>query len=111
MQGLNPSDAYTFGALNALFAAYILYKGVRYYTKYRYLEDTPQSTARALAVGFVRLEGHPAGEERLVSPVHHVPCFYYAVRILTIEDSMGGAADRFKRREVLPSGRYREGPR
>lgn len=89
MQALTPAQAYGFGAFNVLLAALILYKGLRSYKKFRYLEDTPQSAAGGVAIGFVRLRGRPTGEKKLLSPVRHIPCFYYAVQISAIEDRIG----------------------
>jgi hypothetical protein len=51
------------------------------YRRYRQLQDTPRTTARAVAMGFVHLHGKTVGAETLQSPITKVPCCYYSYSI------------------------------
>lgn len=51
------------------------------YRRYRRLQDTPRTTARAVAMGFVHVRGKTIANQTLESPIAKVPCSYYSCRI------------------------------
>lgn len=60
---------------------YGFFKGFRTFRKYRVLADTPEMPIRSIPMGLVQVHGQAKGEERVVSPVTHTPCFFYKVDI------------------------------
>ena len=69
---------------------YYFFKGFREYRKYRVLADTPEIPIRSVAMGLVEVHGKAKGEQRVISPVSHTPCYYYKVAIERWEkDSKG----------------------
>jgi hypothetical protein len=77
------------GVFIAVAGTVIYLAGFYFYRKYRRFMDTVTSPARSVAAGLVRLEGHAVGEEQLLSPLFHIPCFYFALRILQVLDETG----------------------
>jgi hypothetical protein len=57
------------------------FKGFRTYRKFRVLEDTPEIPIRSVPMGLVHVHGKAAGQEQVLSPVTHTPCFFYKVKI------------------------------
>jgi len=57
------------------------YAGFRNYRKLRILEDTPMMPIRSIPMGLVHIRGKATGDERVTSPITHVPCFYYVVKV------------------------------
>lgn len=55
--------------------------GFRVYRKYQVLANTPESRIRSLAMGLVEIRGRTSGDETLISPLSHAPCFLYKVEI------------------------------
>jgi len=51
------------------------------YRRYQRLQDTPRTTARAVAMGFVHVHGKTVAGETLQSPITKVPCCYYSCSI------------------------------
>ena len=86
---IHPEDNRFLGAFVAVAGAAIYLAGFYFYRKYRQFEDTVTSTARSVAAGLVRVKGHTTGEEQLISPLFHIPCFYFVLRILQVLDETG----------------------
>lgn len=57
------------------------FRGFRTYRKYRILEDTPEAPIRSIPMGLVQIHGKAMGEQQILSPVTHTPCFLYKVDI------------------------------
>lgn len=51
------------------------------YGRYRRLQDTPRTTARAVSMGFVHVHGKTARAEVLQSPITKTPCCHYSSSI------------------------------
>jgi hypothetical protein len=66
-----------FGAVGLL----LFYGAFQNYRRFRLLEDTPVMPIRSLPMGFVRIHGKPVADERVISPLTHVPCLYYVVTV------------------------------
>lgn len=60
------------------------------YGRYRRLQDTPRTTARAVAMGFVHVHGKTVGAETLQSPITKIPCCYYSFSIKRWEEGHKG---------------------
>jgi E3 Ubiquitin ligase len=56
------------------------------YRRYQRLQDTPRTTARAVAMGFAHVRGKTVAAETLQSPMTKVPCCYYSYAIEHWED-------------------------
>ncbi len=57
-----------------------LWGGFHFLRLKRYIENTPTSKARSLAMGLVELQGRAVRKYALVSPVSQLPCVYYRLR-------------------------------
>ncbi len=72
---------------------YYFFKGFRTFRKYRVVEDTPETRIRSIPMGLVDIQGQARGEETLLSPITHTPCFLYQVNIEEWHsDSKGGGS-------------------
>lgn len=60
---------------------YIFAKGFREFRKYRLVADTPEIRIRSIPMGFVQIRGEARGEEALLSPVTHTPCYLFKVDV------------------------------
>jgi hypothetical protein len=58
---------------------YTFLKGFREYRKYRVVADTPEIRIRSVPMGLVQIRGEARGEETLLSPVTHTPCYLFKV--------------------------------
>ena len=58
---------------------YTFLKGFREYRKYRLVADTPTIRIRSVPMGLVQIRGEARGEETLLSPVTHTPCYIFKV--------------------------------
>jgi len=67
-------------------------KGLRIYRQHRVLADTPESSIRAMAMGFVEVHGKakPADGRLVNSPVTRTPCVFYKVDIKGFVEGQGG---------------------
>jgi hypothetical protein len=63
------------------FGLYLFFKGFREFRMYRMMADTPVIPVRSMAMGLVEIYGTAVGEQKVVSPVSHTPCFWYRVEI------------------------------
>jgi hypothetical protein len=63
------------------FGLFLFYGGFQIYRKFRLLEDTPIMPIRSVPMGLVHVRGKAAGDERVVSPITRVPCFYFKVLV------------------------------
>jgi hypothetical protein len=63
------------------FGLLLFYGGFQNYRKFRLLEDTPMVPIRSIPMGLVHVRGKAAGDERVVSPITRVPCFYFKVLV------------------------------
>lgn len=68
----------------------LFYGGFQNYRKFRVLEDSPIMPIRSIPMGFVHVRGAARGEERLTSPLTHVPCYYYKVLVERQTKDEGG---------------------
>ncbi len=59
----------------------LIYGGFQNYRKFRVLEDTPMMPIRSVPMGLVHIHGKATGDEPVTSPITHVPCFYYLVKV------------------------------
>ncbi|MGE4543279.1 MAG: GIDE domain-containing protein [Pedobacter sp.] len=57
-----------------------LWGGFHFLRLKRYIENTPTSKARSLAMGLVELQGRAVRKYALVSPVGQLPCVFYRLR-------------------------------
>jgi hypothetical protein len=80
----------TFGGVASFF------RGFRTYRESRFLQDTPTTPIRSLAMGFVRIHGKAQSEQLVTSPVTHTPCCYYAVEIRKWERRTDSRSDSFE---------------
>lgn len=60
---------------------YLFIKGFLEFRKYRLMADTPVIPIRSMAMGLVEIYGTARGEQQVLSPVSHTPCFWYRVEI------------------------------
>lgn len=60
---------------------YYFYKGFKTFRKYRIVEDTPETRIRSIPMGLVDIQGQAYGEETLLSPLTHTPCYLYVVNV------------------------------
>jgi hypothetical protein len=60
---------------------YLFIKGFREFRRYRLMADTPVIPIRSMAMGLVEIYGTARGEQLVLSPVSHTPCFWYRVEI------------------------------
>ena len=60
---------------------FLFFKGFREFRKYRVLADTPVIPIRSMAMGLVEIYGTAQGEQQVLSPVSHTPCYWYKVEI------------------------------
>jgi len=58
---------------------YTFLKGFRQYRKYRLVADTPTIRIRSTPMGLVQIRGEARGEETLLSPITHTPCYLFKV--------------------------------
>ena len=58
---------------------YTFLKGFRQYRKYRLVADTPTIRIRSVPMGLVQIRGEARGEETLLSPITHTPCYIFKV--------------------------------
>ena len=72
------SLALAFGLLLSLVG---IVSGFWVYREYRLLKNTPPSSVRSLAKGFVHVHGKSAVENPLTSPLTQTPCCYYRTNI------------------------------
>lgn len=86
---IDPENNRFMGVFVAVAGVAIYLAGFYFYRKYRQFVDMVTSTARSVAAGFVRVKGHTTGEEQMISPLFHIPCFYFALRILQVLDETG----------------------
>jgi len=63
------------------YGLYWFFDGFRVYREYQVLANTPESRIRSLAMGLVEIRGRTSGDETLISPLSHTPCFLYKVEI------------------------------
>ena len=77
-----------FGAGLGLFA-----NGFWNYRKLRVIEDTPRIPVRSIPMGLVRVHGKVTGSFLLASPVTHIPCYYYRVRLERWDRNRGKIGD------------------
>ena len=54
---------------------YTFVKGFRGYRKYRLVADIPDIRIRSIPMGLVQIQGEARGEETVISPVTHTPCY------------------------------------
>lgn len=66
-------------AIGFVVGAILFILGFRFYREFRILEDTPIAPIRSIPMGLVHVHGKTAGEDRLISPLTTLPCFYYKV--------------------------------
>jgi hypothetical protein len=62
------------------------FQGFRAYRVARFLQDTPETPIRSIAMGFVRIHGKAKSDQLVTSPVTHTPCCYYTVQIAKWEE-------------------------
>jgi hypothetical protein len=74
-------DSILYPTLGFGFGLYLFFKGFREFRKYRMMADTPVIPVRSMAMGRVEIYGTARGEQQVVSPVSHTPCFWYRVEI------------------------------
>lgn len=60
---------------------YLFLKGFKEFRIYRSMEDTPVEPIRGLAMGGVEICGEARGDVEVESPVAHMHCFWYKVKI------------------------------
>lgn len=72
------SLALAFGLLLSLVG---IASGFWVYREYRLVKNTPQSSVRSIAKGFVHVHGKSAVENPLTSPLTQTPCCYYRTNI------------------------------
>ena len=60
---------------------YTFLKGFRQYRKYRLVADTPTIRIRSAPMGLVQIRGEARGEETLLSPITHTPCYIFKVAV------------------------------
>jgi len=58
---------------------YTFAKGFREYRKYRLVADTPSIHIRSIPMGLVQIWGEARGQETLLSPITHTPCYIFKV--------------------------------
>ncbi len=72
---------------------YYFYKGFKTFREYRVVEDTPEARIRSVPMGLVDIQGQAVGEETLLSPLTHTPCYLCQVNIEQWHtDSKGGGS-------------------
>jgi hypothetical protein len=76
-----------FGGMRAFF------RGFKAYRESRFLQDTPETPIRSIAMGFVRIHGKAKSDKLVTSPVSHTPCCYYIVEIAKWEKSQQSRTD------------------
>ena len=54
---------------------YSFLDGFHVYREYQVLANTPESRIRSLAMALVEIRGRISGDETLISPLSHTPCF------------------------------------
>ena len=78
------ATAFKFGIRTAILPMILsgacLWGGFHFFRLKRYIENTPTSKARSLAMGLVELQGRAVRKYALVSPVSQLPCVYYRLR-------------------------------
>ena len=58
---------------------YTFIKGFREFREYRLVADTPEIPIRSVPMGLVHVRGQARGEETLLSPITHTPCYTFKV--------------------------------
>lgn len=74
-------DLFGYAVVGFFGGLFYFVKGFRVFRKYKVLADTPVMPIRSIAMGHVEIYGRAKGEQTVLSPVTHTPCFFYQVKI------------------------------
>jgi hypothetical protein len=90
---------------------YYFYKGFKSFRKVRVIEDTPATHIRGIPMGLVDIQGRATGEETLLSPVTHTPCYLCRVDVEEWHtDSKGGGSWKHAATDIQSVKFYLEDP-